>query len=375
MLCRLQLDVRFTIARAKLVFTQGRDQPLGIEDGLVFEHEIDGAGELDGQHGVGLELVAAHPRFEALRQGSEEGMIAFGNHRRFAKSPAQIRVAQLGAAQTLDLARAGHRAFDEAAVGEEIFDGGEAPDVANLVQDGQAEVFTDAGRGLEQREVAVGGLLGELEEFLFEDGQLRVIMADEGQIVLQGELAGGMIFVGEQLLFPGLPVVRGLAKGRPVVGELMRLDAGQQFAAVPDIENALAQQGAQRTFLGGIDVARGNQVGAQQVAQFFGVDAVVLVLAAMNGFDVKGVGEHEGEAGGLTGIGQPIPAEHAFTADGQVVPIGGDELEEELEVVVADVGVDQFLAVPIHNADIHLAGVEIDSAVELGGRGVVFHGV
>jgi hypothetical protein len=56
------------------------------------------------------------------------------------------------------------------------------------------------------------------------------------------------------------------------------------------------------------------------------------------------------------------------------VAIGGDELEEELEVVVADVGVDQFFAVPVHNADIHLAGMEVNSAVELGGGSVVFHG-
>ena len=73
--------------------------------------------------------------------------------------------------------------------------------------------------------------------------------------------------------------------------------------------------------------------------------------------------------------GEPIPAEHALGADGQVVPIGGDELEEEGEVVVFDVGVDPFFAVPVHEADIHLAGMEINSAVEPGGRGVVFHGV
>ena len=52
---RLQLDVRFPPARAKLVFTQRRDEPFGVEDGFLFEHEIDGAGQLDGEHGVGLE--------------------------------------------------------------------------------------------------------------------------------------------------------------------------------------------------------------------------------------------------------------------------------------------------------------------------------
>jgi len=43
---------------------------------LFFEHEIDGAGQLDGQDGVGFELVAAHPRFRAVEQRSQDG-IAF----------------------------------------------------------------------------------------------------------------------------------------------------------------------------------------------------------------------------------------------------------------------------------------------------------
>ena len=50
-----------------------------------------------------------------------------------------------------------------------------------------------------------------------------------------------------------------------------------------------------------------------------------------------------------------------------------DELEEELEVVVFDVGMDAFLALPIHDADVHLARVQIDSAIEFGGGGVILH--
>ena len=37
-----------------------------------------------------------------------------------------------------------------------------------------------------------------------------------------------------------------------------------------------------------------------------------------------------------------MPAEHAFTADGQVVAIRRDELEEVIEVIVPDVGVNEF---------------------------------
>jgi hypothetical protein len=106
---------------------------------------------------------------------------------------------------------------------------------------------------------------------------------------------------------------------------------------------------------------------------FFGVEPVVLVFAAVNGAKIKGVSQDEGHSGILAGIGQPGPAEHAFGADAQVVAIGSDEFEEEVEVVVEDIGVDQFLSLAIHDADVHLAGVEVDSAIELGGGGVVFH--
>jgi len=80
------------------------------------------------------------------------------------------------------------------------------------------------------------------------------------------------------------------------------------------------------------------------------------------------------DAGFRTGVGKPIPAKHAFGADGQVVAIRGDQFEKEIEVIVLYIGVDEYFAVAIHDTDIHLAGMEIDSAVELGGRGVVFHG-
>ena len=69
-----------------------------------------------------------------------------------------------------------------------------------------------------------------------------------------------------------------------------------------------------------------------------------------------------------------IPAEHAFATDAQIVPIRFDQLEEKFEVVVLDVGVDQFLALAIHDADVHLTRVKIDSAVELRSRCVVLHG-
>ena len=74
-------------------------QAFRIEHRVVAQHEIDGAGQFDGQHGVGFEFVAAHFGFQSLSQRADGGVIALGNHRRFAKRPAQIGIAQLGPAQ------------------------------------------------------------------------------------------------------------------------------------------------------------------------------------------------------------------------------------------------------------------------------------
>jgi hypothetical protein len=91
-------------ARAKSVPGQRGDQPIRIEHGLVLEHEIDAAGQLDRQHGVGLELVAPHLRFQSLRQGFDAEVVPFGNDGCFPEGPAQVGIAQLGSAQAFDLA-------------------------------------------------------------------------------------------------------------------------------------------------------------------------------------------------------------------------------------------------------------------------------
>jgi hypothetical protein len=110
------------------------------------------------------------------------------------------------------------------------------------------------------------------------------------------------------------------------------------------------------------------------VREFLRIDAIVLVFAAVDGAHIEGISENEGDAGSLAGVREPLPAEHAFAADGQVVAIGGDEFEEELEVVVFDVGVNELLALAIHDADVHLPRVEIDSAIVFAGGGVILHG-
>ena len=87
-------------------FSQGGGEPLGIKDGFVFEHKVSSAGQLDGDDRVGLEFVAVHPGLQLLGQGLETVVVAFGDDGRFPEGPAQVGVAQLGAAQAFALSEA-----------------------------------------------------------------------------------------------------------------------------------------------------------------------------------------------------------------------------------------------------------------------------
>src|SRR5262245_42584288 len=126
----------------------------------------------------------------------------------------------------------------------------------------------------------------------------------------------------------------------------------ESWRRAPDVANALTQEGADGPLLRGIDVGRRNEIGPQQMGQFLRIDAVILGFAAVNGLEIKGMGQDEGEAGLVAGIGQPVPAEHAFAADGEAVAVGLNAPEEELEIVALDVGVDEDLALAIHDADV-----------------------
>ena len=153
----------------------------------------------------------------------------------------------------------------------------------------------------------------------------------------------------------------------------MGLDASQEFSPAPHKVDALAQKRAQRALVGRINIRGRNQIGAKQVGEFFGIDAVVFIFASVDSSHIEGMSQHEGEVGGLAGVGQPVPTEHAFGADGEVMAIGLDQFEEEVEVVIFDIGVSEFLTLAIHDADVHLPGVEIDSAVVLSSGGVILH--
>lgn len=121
-----------------------------------------------------------------------------------------------------------------------------------------------------------------------------------------------------------------------------------------------------------VDVGHGDQPSSQQGSDLLGVDLVVLAFAAVDGPHVEGVPEDEGDVFFGTEIGQPVPGEHALGANHQIVPIGGDGLEESCRFGL-EVAMEQNVPFLAEDAQVHFVGVQVDSAIMLVLFGVQSH--
>jgi hypothetical protein len=92
----------------------------------------------------------------------------------------------------------------------------------------------------------------------------------------------------------------------------------------------------------------------------------------MDGFHVKGMAQDEANLAFPAQVSNPVPGEHAFNANHQVIQIGRNQLHECLGVG-ADVFVDKDISLLVQYADIQATGVQINTAVMFVGLGVEFH--
>ena len=123
---------------------------------------------------------------------------------------------------------------------------------------------------------------------------------------------------------PGQPAV----EGRQVVLAVRVLNVGDQLRFLADEEGSAPQQVAGFAHGPRVDVRHREHPAAQQAGDLAGVDAVVLGLAAVDGFHVQGVAEREGDRLVFAQIGEPVPGEHALAADDEPVAEGFDRVEE-----------------------------------------------
>ena len=92
----------------------------------------------------------------------------------------------------------------------------------------------------------------------------------------------------------------------------------------------------------------------------------------MYGFHVQGMAQDEGDAMLSTEIGDPIPGEHAFHGDDNVLSERLDELEEDFAIGF-DISVQEDFPGFIQDAEVHFFCMKVDSAIKFVLFGVKSH--
>jgi hypothetical protein len=149
---------------------------------------------------------------------------------------------------------------------------------------------------------------------------------------------------------------------------------GEECAALACEVHASAQQVAGGAHLGGGDRGLGEHTAAQQHGDCVGVDRVVFGFAAMNGLHRQGMTKHKRDTVVRTEVSQPVPGKHAFGREDDLIAGGRDGLEKRLRGGW-HVPVQQRFPGLVEDAQVHGAGVEIDTTVKRVLLGVESHEV
>jgi hypothetical protein len=264
-------------------------------------------------------------------------------------------------------------ALDQAARGGEILHPREAVDLMDFVEPHEAEDLANAGHRLQQIQ-GIGGMVPRG----FDDGEFDVapqliLVGDERKLHFDallhrwiGKALGDAIavrFVGNVF-----------ADGREVIHTGGSVDMGQEFAAFARERHASTQQVAGRAHLDRIDLGLWKHSAAQQYGDFMGVERIVFGLAAMNGFQVEGMTEDKRDPMFSTEISKPVPGKHAFGRQDDLIAVGGDGLEQRLWGGGHGPVQQRFTSL-VEDAQVHGAGVEIDTTVKRVLLGVESHEV
>ena len=173
---------------------------LHLEDDLPLEQMIGRPAQLVGQDGEGLGLSVL--ALELLEEALALGVVAQEQDGGLGEGPLEVDVADLAASGAEPFAGGLLRALDEAGVGGEILDPGEAADVVDLVEEGEGEDLADAGEGAEAVEGVGVVPLDGADEVELEVADEAVVVGDQIEVDLDALADAGV----EELLGDPIPV-------------------------------------------------------------------------------------------------------------------------------------------------------------------------
>jgi len=159
------------------------------------------------------------------------------------------------------------------------------------------------------------------------------------------------------------------ADRRQMILAVGMLDVCQELGPLACQRHPAPEPVAGRPQGGRIDRGRREPPTAQQHGHLVGIARVVFGLAPMDGLHVEGMTEPEGNPLLSTEISQPIPGEHTFDTDDDLLALGRNDLEERFWRGW-HVTVNQNLPSLVQDAQVHRAGVPVEATIQLVRLGV-----
>ncbi len=267
------------------------------------------------------------------------------------EGPLEMDVADLTAAEAVNLAGRTPGTFDQARIGRKLLDPGEAVDVLDLIEDRGRQDLADAVDAPEKivavdivhlhRPVDISFQILDDQVEVVEELKIRLhTLADRREREVIGDS------------FPIFLPVQPSPDRREVILAVGVLDVGEQFRPSLDEIAPAAKQVPIRPHLPGIDVSEWKHSAAKQSGDFLGIDFVVLGFPPVDGFHIEGVTQNEGNGLFRAEVGKPVPEEDALDADNNILPIGSDQLQKLLRVG-GEILVGQDLPFLVDDADVH----------------------
>jgi hypothetical protein len=200
----------------------------------------------------------------------------------------------------------------------------------------------------------------------FEDGEVdvaepMVVMPNQRQIDGHALLHGG---IGKSLSDTvAVRLIGELFPNLREVGLTIRIwEVRERCRPLAHEMHAPPEQVARGAPLGRIDVGLREHTTAEYCGNLVRVDLVVFGLTAMDGLPVERMAEHTSDPFLGAEVRQPIPGEHTLNGNGEIVPLGRNDLEQRLRAGV-EMAVDHDFTIAVHDADIHRSRMQVDAAV------------
>ena len=284
-------------------------------------------------------------------------------NRGFREGPFEVGVADLLAGGSQALSSGFLGAFDKPAVGDEILDTREAFDVVNLVENDECQNFPDTRNRAESMECLRVVLFCGTDNIEFQVGEQGVVVPEHFEIDFDSLFDAGVRKPIGDACPVGL-VGDLLSDFREVVLTVGVLYVNKQFGSLVHEVHPAAQKVTSGAHFGRIHICHRVHAASQQSGNLVSVDLVIFGLSAVDGFHIERVAQDEEDFFSSAEIREPIPGEHAFNRDYDILPVRSNELQESIGIR-RQVAMYENVAFAVQDADIHRSCVKVNSAVIL----------